>query len=313
MMLPIRKPVDRELLERELTPEVFVRKTNNANNDIYIFSAKTSPNLMEEVGRLREMAFRNAGGGTGKEVDIDSYDLDDKNAYKQLIVWNPEDKEIVGGYRYLDGSRLVYEKDIKEVKLATSGLFDFSDNFLYNYLPYTIELGRSFVQPFYQPTENSRKGIYSLDNLWDGLGALMVDNPHIQYFFGKVTMYTTHDKFSRDLILYFFKKHFPDQEHLVYPKESLSYHHPEEQLKEVLTAHTYAEDYRLLSLHVRGRGSFVPPLINAYMSLSATMKSFGTATNFHFGEVEETGILLTIKDLYDAKTERHTKSYKQTK
>lgn len=183
-MQPIIEKVSREALLAELNKDRYVRKTNNGNNEIYIITNHDSPNVMREIGRLREVTFRHAGGGTGKEIDIDEYDLS-SHPYKQLLVWNPEDKEIVGAYRYIACKDAEFIDG--KVHLATTELFDFSPKFYSDFLPYTIELGRSFIQPMYQPSEQFRKGLFSLDNLWDGLGAIVIDNPNIQYYYGKVT------------------------------------------------------------------------------------------------------------------------------
>jgi hypothetical protein len=172
-----------------------------------------------------------------------------------------------------------------------------------------IELGRSFVQPAYQSTNRKGKGIYAMDNLWDGLGAIWVRNPQIKYFFGKVTMYTTYNREARDLILFFLNKYFPDHEHLITPFEPLELVTDTKLLSEILCGKTYSEDYKILSQNVRARGENIPPLINAYMNLSPTMKVFGTAMNFSFGDVEETAIMITLNDMYDEKIERHLKSY----
>ncbi|MFW5709967.1 MAG: GNAT family N-acetyltransferase, partial [Bacteroidota bacterium] len=206
-MKEIVPPVERQKLIDELTEDKFVRDTNYGHNELYIFSHKDSPYLMREVGRLRELSFRTAGGGTGKDCDIDEYDISD-DPYQQLIVWDPKHKEIMGGYRMYIPREGQTPEEI-EKRLVTTHLFEFSDDFRNNYLPYMIELGRSFVQPAYQTTNRARKGIYALDNLWDGLGSLVVDNPTMKYFFGKVTMYPHFNTRARDLILYFLKKHFP--------------------------------------------------------------------------------------------------------
>ena len=302
-MKDIIPKVDKKLLAAELTDDKFMRKTNFGDNTIYVCTAHDSPNVMREVGRLREIAFRKAGGGTGKEADIDSYDTAE-TPYKQLIVWDSEDKEITGGYRFINLNELSEEK-LSNIKLATQGLLHFSENFIHNYLPYTIELGRSFVQPNFQSGSNARKTLFALDNLWDGLGALAVKNPDIKYFFGKVTMYTHFDKFARDLILYFMNLHFRDVKKLVYPLEPLKYHHNEKDLEKYFLGHNYDENKKILSKAVRERGENVPPLINSYMSLSRTMKCFGTSINKNFGNVEETGILITVDDIYDSKKRRH--------
>jgi hypothetical protein len=308
-METVISPVDRTLLRKELTKELFVRDTNNGNNQIYIFTHDQAPNLMRELGRLREVTFRDASGGTGKCCDIDDYDTA-KSPFKQLIVWNPEDEEIVGGYRYIVG-RDVEKDENGHPKSPTARLFEFSENYINELWPVTFELGRSFVQTMYQPTINLRKGMYSLDNLWDGLGAISVDNPEIKYYFGKITMYPSFDSFARDMILYFMHKYFPDNEKLVVPRNPLIIQTREKVLKAIFTGANYDEDYKILIQKVRSTGMHIPPLVNAYMNLSGSMKVFGTSINDHFGNVEETGIMVTIADIYDFKKDRHISSYKK--
>lgn len=308
-METIISPVDRNLLEQELTEEIFVRQTNFGNNKIYIFTSHNSPNLMQEVGRLREVTFRNARGGTGLAVDIDHYDTAE-NPFCQLIVWNPEDKEIIGGYRFIHG------KDLKriakdEVMSPTSKLFSFSEKFIEEYLPATIELGRSFVQPAYQPSKNVRKGIYALDNIWDGLGTIIVNYPDIKYLFGKITMYPHFDVLAKDMLMFFMNKYFPDHENLIYPRKPLKIKTDLKVLENLFQGNDYDEDYKILIRKMREQGENIPPLFNAYMNLSSTMRNFGTALNEHFGNVEETGIIVTISDIYDDKKNRHITSYKK--
>ena len=309
-MKTIIHPVDIKIIETELTKEKFVRITNSGDNEIYIFTDHDSPNLMLEIGRLREVTFRAAGGGTGKEVDIDDFDTAKVGPYKQLIVWDPREKEIVGGYRFIKcGDAVIEEKGIPH--LATNELFNFSEIFMKNYLTKTIELGRSFVQPKYQPSATNRKGLFSLDNLWDGLGALIVDNPDIKYFFGKVTMYLDFNIHARDLILAFMQYYFPDKEKLITPIHPLTTKTDISNFLKSINGLNYKEGHKILNQNVRALGENIPPLINAYMNLSLTMKSFGTSLNTHFGEVEETGILVTITDIYETKKERHVITYKK--
>jgi hypothetical protein len=302
--------IDKKLLKSELTKDKFLRKTNNGNKEIYIITHHNAPNTMLEIGRLRELSFRDAGGGTGKEVDIDEYDICE-NPYKQLLVWNPEEEEIIGGYRFINGNEIKFDSE-GEPFSATAELFHFSERFNRDFLPFTIELGRSWVQPNYQPTYNIRKGIFSLDNLWDGLGAITLEYPDMKYFFGKITMYPRFNITARDMILFFLKKYFPDNENLVYPHKALNLITDLEELKNTFSANNYDEDYRILMKNVRRFNEAIPPLVNAYMNLSSTMKTFGTAINHHFGEVEETGILVTINDIYDIKKHRHIATYHKT-
>lgn len=305
--------VDVKQIKKELTDEKFIRHSNFDQNEIYSVTAHDSPAIMDEIGRLRELAFREAGGGTGKAADIDKYDTASP-AYKQLIVWNPREEEIIGGYRYFNCHRTPPEIGSDGCpKLATSGLFVFSDEFKNDYLPYTLELGRSFVSPRYQSRSAGRKSLFALDNLWDGLGALIVNDPEIKYLFGKVTMYTSFNQRARDMILHFLKTQFPDPHKLVFPRKALPTHVPRQELEAIFTGDSYKENYKILSRQVRSLNEIIPPLINSYMNLSSTMKTFGTALNEHFGGVEETGILITIADIYKTKKERHISSYLRQK
>jgi hypothetical protein len=307
-MKEIIPPVPRELLEAELTQEKFQRKTNKAENEIYILTYHDSPNLMREIGRLREITFRSAGGGIGEELDLDQYDSSGTHPYKQLIVWDPANKEILGGYRFIHCRDL--GKDAHgEVPLATAHLFNFSETFINDYLPYVIELGRSFVQPDYQSTKAGSKALFALDNLWDGLGALMIDYPEVKYYFGKVTMYTHYNQEARNLILYFFSKFFNDPDRLVWAKKPMLVHYDLAKMEELFDGKSYDDAYKLLSSEVRKLGENIPPLINAYMNLTPNMRTFGTAISDEFGDVEETGILLSIEDMYDIKIDRHVSSY----
>lgn len=303
----IIKPIPVELLMEELTPDKQLRSTNKSNNEIYIVTAHNAPNVLQEIGRLREITFRLAGGGTGKSVDLDEFDTCE-NCYKQLIVWNPDAKEIIGGYRYLMGDEWEYDEKGQPI-LATSHMFHFSEKFIKEYAPYTIELGRSFVTPEYQSSKMGAKSLFALDNLWDGLGALTVINPNMKYYFGKMTMYPSYIRFGRDLILYFLKKHFDDKDGLIYPMKPLKLDTPEEELNQVFCGRDFKEDYRILNGCIRSLGFNIPPLVNAYMNLSPTMKLFGTAINYGFGDVEETGILIAVDEILESKFVRHIESF----
>ncbi len=303
----IIQPISRELLKAELTPEKQLRMTNKSNNEIYIVTAHNAPNTMKEIGRLREIAFREAGGGTGKSMDIDEFDTCD-NCYKQLIVWNPEDEEIIGGYRYLCGTDWEIDENGQPI-LATSHMFHFSDRFIKEYMPYTIELGRSFVSLEYQNVQRNTKSIFALDNLWDGLGALTVIMPNVKYFFGKMTMYPSYIRRGRDMILYFLKKHFDDKDHLITPMKPLKIEADPAELEKLFCEDDFKADYRILNNEIRNMGYNIPPLVNAYMNLSPTMKLFGTAINYGFGDVEETGILIAVDEILEEKRVRHIDSY----
>lgn len=306
-MEDIIAPIDKEVLKSELTEDKRLRFTNKSNNEIYIVTWKNAPNVLKEIGRLREIAFRAAGGGTGKSMDLDEYDLME-NPYQQLIVWDPEAEEILGGYRYLLGDEVEFDAEGKPL-LATAHMFNFSEKFLKDYLPTTIELGRSFVTLEYQSTRAGSKGLFALDNLWDGLGALTVVMPQVKYFFGKMTMYPSYNRFGRDMILYFLKKHFNDKDKLITPMQPLLIETDEKVLEKLFCYDAFKDDYKVLNTEVRKLGYNIPPLVNAYMSLSPTMRMFGTAINDGFGDVEETGILIAVDEILEEKRVRHIESY----
>ncbi len=300
-------PVDTALIEAELTDERFLRHTNKGDNDIYIVDAHTCPNTMREIGRLREIAFRTAGGGTGKDCDIDRFDTMQPPC-RQLIVWEPESKLILGGYRFIIGDDIKIDTDGKP-RIATSHMFKFSPTFLKDYLPHTLELGRSFVRLEYQSSRAGAKALYALDNLWDGLGALTVVYPQIKYLFGKVTMYPSYSPECRNLILYFLNKYFPDPDELVRPINPLKLDIDNTAMERLFVGGDFKADYRILNTVIRQHGVNIPPLVNAYMSLSPTMRMFGTAINDEFGDVEESGIFFAISEIFEEKKQRHIATY----
>jgi hypothetical protein len=308
-MIPVVEPLPREQLIAELTKDKLLRRTNNGNNEVYVFNNNSSPGLMHEVGRVREITFRHAGGGTGKEIDIDDFDITTEEPQQQLIVWDPENLEIIGGYRFYFPQKGCTDCNIS--KLASSAYFNFSDKFLTKYFPHLMELGRSFVHPDYQSRTMGRKSLFALDNLWDGLGAIILDHHHLRYLFGKVTMYPHFNQKARDMIIYFLRRHFCDPDHLVIVKDPANISIHEEEMKKIFKGWRYKDNYKILSSEVRKLNENIPPLINAYMNLSPTMRTFGTFINHKFGNVEETGIMITLRDIYVEKINRHLASYKK--
>jgi hypothetical protein len=305
----IIEPIATELIEAELTNDRFLRVANKGGNHIYIVDAFNAPNTMREIGRLREIAFRSAGGGTGKDCDIDEFDMMQPPC-RQLVVWDPESKLILGGYRFICGEDIRMDEQGRP-RIATSHMFRFSERFLRGYLPYTIELGRSFVRLEYQSSRAGAKALYALDNLWDGLGSLTVVNPNIKYLFGKVTMYPSYTEECRDLILYFLNKYFPDPDELVRPITPIKVNADLDRLRALFVGGSFKEDYKILNAEVRKHGDNIPPLVNAYMGLSPTMRMFGTAINDEFGNVEESGIFFAIDEIFEEKKKRHISTFVQ--
>jgi hypothetical protein len=306
-MEKIIEPISKELLRAELTPDKLLRTTNRADNELYLLTYHDSPNTMLEIGRLREEAYRFSGGGTGQLKDIDIFDTME-NSYRQLIVWNPEKEEIMGGYRYIYGKD-VQRKEDGYPMLSSAHLFTYSPLFIEDFLPYTIELGRSFVTVGYQSSIAGSKALFVMDNLWDGLGALIVKYPDLKYFFGKVTMYPNFGEKGRNMILYFLNKHFPDPERLMYPKKPLKMNMNLSELSKIFIGGDFKQNYKILNKQVRGLSRNIPPLVNAYMTLSPTMRVFGTAINDEFSDVEETGIMINVGEIFEEKRKRHIATY----
>lgn len=305
-METIIDPIAPALIEQELSHETFLRQTNKAGNRIYVVNAHTAPNTMREIGRLREITFRDAGGGTGKACDIDEFDTMERPC-QQLLVWNPERREIVGAYRYLLGSQM--EVSDGEPHIAMAHIFRFSEQFLTHVLPSTIELGRSFVTPYYQSTRAGARAIYALDNLWDGLGALTVLHPEIEYLFGKMTMYTSYPRQCRNLLLHFLNLYFKDPDHWAEPKHALPDTAVDAETEAFFVGNDFKADYQRLNKFVRANGINIPPLVNSYMNLSPTMRIMGTAVNDAFGDVEETGLIIKIDEITPMKRDRHIHTF----
>ena len=306
-MEEIIAPVEKELILAELTPDKLQRKTNHGDNEIYVVNWQNAPNTVREIGRLREISFRQAGGSAGLAMDLDEFDTME-NPYQQLLVWDPDAQAIIGGYRYILGSDIKIGEDGQPV-LATSHMFHFSEEFVRDYIPHTIELGRSFVTPDYQSSKAGAKALFALDNLWDGLATLMVHHPNMYFFFGKMTMYPSYDPLGRDLILHFLWKHFGGSEHLVQPIDPVVPQLDRRVAGLILKEEEFKKDYVCLKDAIKSLGTSIPPLVNSYMQISPTMKMLGTAVNHEFGEVEETAILITFDELYHEKKIRHVESY----
>jgi hypothetical protein len=309
-MKPIIPPIDREILKKELSPDKFLRPTNKAHNSIYVITGHDSPNVMREIGRLRELSFRSGGGGTGEELDVDEYDYM-KKPYYQLIVWDPTAEEIVGGYRYLPGHDVDFDAE-GQPKFVMRHLFTFSEKFIKEYIPYTIELGRAFVQPDYQTSKMGMKSLFALDNLWDGLGALIHTVKNARYFIGKVTIYEHYPVVARELIYEYMYRYFPDPDKMIIPKNPIHVRDKTSLLaKEIFVHNDSSSDYKALQKAIRHEGETIPSMFNAYIGLTHTMRFFGSIFDPDFGSVYETGIMITMADLLETKRKRYIEPYRE--
>lgn len=306
-MKDLLTPIDRDLIKAELTEDKLLRTTNKAGNLIYLTTASESPNIMKEIARIRELAFRLCGAGSGKVFDMDEFDWAER-PYKQLFVWDPQNEEIIGGYRLIFGNEVALTEN-GQPDLVTAGMYRFSQKFIDEYLPCTIELGRSFVHPDYQASKMGSKSLYSLDNLWDGLGAITVLRPDIKYFFGKVTVYPNYDETARELIFTFLNNFFADQDNLVEPIEPFKRSVSSEEMVTLFQGKNFKEEYKILNGKVREQGVNIPPLVNTYMALSDKMRSFGYAVCEELGGLIEFAIMVPIYEMYEEKKARHIETF----
>lgn len=307
-MKEIIPAVDKELLKKELTKKHFLRPTNKANNEIYDITAHEAPNVMREIARLRELSYRAGGGSTGEELDMDYMDTMDE-PYHQIVVWNPEAEEIIGGYRYLHGKKCRFDDNGQPI-ITSAHLYHYSDYFIKDYLPYTIELGRAFVQPKYQTRDMGMKSIFALDNTWDGLGAVVYSNPDVKFLIGKVTIYPSFDPISRDLIYAFLRRFCYDRKGLFEPYKPIGISlEAQEIADEIFEGDNPQINYHLLQKAIRSRGSVIPPMFSAYLSLTTELKFFGNALNDELANVYETGIMIEVADINQDKILRYIGSY----
>jgi len=308
-MKKIIDPIDRELLKAELNQETHLRETNRAGNQLYVVGPE-AVNVIREIGRLREIAFRNDGGGTGEPLDIDKFDTDPAYGYRQLVLWDPEAEEIIGGYRFCLCDEAVYDRYGQPI-LTSSHMFEFSKKFLRDYLPNTLELGRSFVSVDYQSSKSGSKSLYALDNLFDGIAALgVLYKDRIKYFFGKMTIYPEYNQEAREMVMYFLKKYFGEKSDLITIRKEVKLSNPR-RFHKLFNGKDYKENYKILKTEVLKRGVSIPPLVNTYMNLSPSMIYFGTGINDEFADVLDSGILITFEEMYPEKIDRHANTFRK--
>ena len=310
-MEEIIAPVDVNLIKSELTQNKKLGNTNKANNELYIITSHDSPNTMREIGRLREISYREAGASSGKSMDIDEYDTME-HPYSQLIVWDPQANKIIGGYRFILGKDIQLKAD-GQPRITSSHLYHFSDDFINNYLPHVMELGRSFVTPEYQSSRVGAKSIFTMDNLWDGIMYVILQHPNIMYLFGKMTIYPSYNKAARNLIIHFLNKHFHDNDKLIRPYNEIEIFDNPEIMNLILSEEDLKADYRLLKKAILQLGTFIPPLINSYINTASNMRMLGSCINDELGDAIETGIMIGINDIYGDKKERHTDAFIKNK
>jgi len=304
-MKPIIPPVETEVLVRELEGHL-LRPSHKADNLIYDITAHECPNVMREIARLREISYRAGGGATGNEMDIDEMDTMDK-PYHQLIVWDPEHQQIVGGYRYLCGSDVQIRDG--QPYITSAHLFHYSERFIKEYLPNTIEFGRAFVQPMYQQREMGVKALFALDNIWDGIGAVLYNHPELRWMIGKVTIYPDYNTTARELIYAYLNRYHKGEEGLFEPYHLLLIR----PIDTPFEGEDKQENYHILQRAIREQGTVIPPMFSAYLNLTNDLQFFGNAINDELANVYETGIMVDLDTVYQEKKDRYITPYIQWK
>jgi len=266
----IDHPQDRRTLKQELKSSELLGETADGKK-IYLFDYRPDSAVMREVGRLREIAFRQVGEGTGEKRDLDDYD----RHYRHLILWDEEDLEIAGAYRLRETAGL--GDPIAQLYSAT--LFRYSEQMAL-YFARGIELGRSFVQPRYW-------GKRSLDYLWYGIGAYLRRHPEVRYLFGPVSLSNSYPKAARDLIVWYYSHYYRDDEYLGH---SLSPYNldPEsrDNLERLFCGNDDKIDFRVLKEQLEFLGASVPTLYKQYSDVcepgGVRFLDFGVDADFNY-------------------------------
>ncbi|HFI1904975.1 TPA: lysophospholipid acyltransferase family protein [Enterobacter roggenkampii] len=248
----IARPEDRATLKRALAQAESLGKTSDGKT-IYLWqrNGQEDAPLLRELGRLREIAFRAVEEGSGKRRDTDSYDDD----YLHLILWDEEDLEIVGAYRFMPTAMQIEKRGVEG--LYSYSLFHYDDK-MHDVLEHGIELGRSFIQPRYW----GRRG---LDYLWSGIGAYLARYPHYRYLFGPVSISGGLPPAARDLLVAFYRLWFP----ATHPLAASRQPYPAS-LPDVLAQFggvDYVDDLTKLKSLLGNLGCGIPPLYKQYSEL----------------------------------------------
>ncbi|WP_286237375.1 GNAT family N-acyltransferase [Neptuniibacter halophilus] len=267
----IAHPQSRQTLKQELRESELLGETADGKK-IFLFDYKPDSAVIQEVGRLREIAFRCVGEGTGDKKDLDQYDP----YYRHLILWDEDELEIAGAYRLAEAWKLA---ENPEQPLYSSTLFRYSEQ-MQPYFDQGIELGRSFVQPKYW-------GKRSLDYLWYGIGAYLRKHPEVRYMFGPVSLSNSYPKVAKDMLIWFYRHYFGDTENLGH---SFSPYHldadAQNNLQRMFSGDNYKADFRILKEQLEFLGVSVPTLYKQYSELceegGVRFLDFGVDADFNY-------------------------------
>lgn len=299
--ITIGSPRNKKLLKEEVKKAEFLGNTIDGKR-IILVDAMQSPSLLRELGRVREISFRAIGGGTGSARDNDLYD----NYYRHLILWDDEELEIVGAYRIGECKDIIANKGTEG--LYTYNLCDFNDHFK-DYCNYSVELGRSFVQPKYW-------GSRALDNLWQGVGAYLAHNPNIKYTYGTVTINADTPKKAVAALVYFYSYHFTCSTNMMKAKKP--YMMSDEDRVEfdgLFKDVSYKDGFVLLKSYLKDLGTSVPTLFKQYAELydEGAVRFFDFSVNDDLFGVVEGFIIADNTRMKKAKRKRYIENFEKLK
>jgi len=264
-------PVDPKKIKKQLLNAKILIDVNGKKKVYLLQGDKIFPDVIKEIARLREITFRKVGEGSGLKLDTDLYDT----YYDHLVLWDEEALEIIGAYRLGLGDDILQKFGPRGFYSST--LFNFSQQFNYH-LPYSIELGRSFIQAKYW---NST----ALDTLWMGIGKFLADHPKIQFLFGPVSLSNAIPQDAKELIVFFYRKWYGGSNNLVTAKSRFRISEQREKtLSELFSSNDYREEIKLIKQNLRFYGVSIPALYKQYTELcepgGSQFLDFGVDSSF---------------------------------
>lgn len=245
-------PIDKKILLEEIKKCETLYQTDDGKK-VIITDFLTTPNLITEIARLREITFRLVGEGTGNKKDTDKYD----KYYKHIILWDNNELEIIGSYRIGIGKD-IYEKYSID-GFYTSTLFSYSNEFL-EFLPYSVELGRSFIQKKYW---NS----FALEYLWRGMGCYFAKSQDIRYLFGVVSISNMYPDDAKKLLVYYYKKWYGKELGVNSNNPFILSEKDNHYLSEIFNSEDIKKDYLTLKQTLKNYGVSIPTLYKNYVEL----------------------------------------------
>lgn len=254
MLESIIAPIEVEILERELSNSQLISHLHGGEC-LYKTNYTTAPNVIRELSRLREITFRAVDEGTGKAFDSDIYDT----YYDHIILWHSQNKEIIGSYR------MAITNDVID-KYGSSGLYNASQyQFSHNFskiLKCSIQFGRSFIQSRYWKTN-------ALDHIWRGIGNIIMQNPHVRYMWGAVSISDSYSELAKNLIISYYKKWYEGKNNYFYSNNEFVLNSDyKTQILEILSGNNYREDFKNLKNSLASLGFTLPVLLRKYTDMT---------------------------------------------